>query len=161
MFLCIAADHKHGAVGPHFNFSAEQMVVGVTKTEGSTAWLFDEAYTKGDPFAYDNCYYCPPMHGHAKAVMETGDGVKVSNPYQKPRLLYAHLVRRYSSANGVVAEFTAGSGTLAATCAFYDDLRRRTGAFLLFNPCFHFSINVVSLNSRRELYRDLKAPLTS
>lgn len=131
--MCRPADYKHGTVGRHWNYSFEPMVVAVTKvapspgSEPSDSWVHGEPYVKaGDPHSYDTCYFCPPMAGTAKAKMHK-DGNEVHNPYQKPQVLYAHLVRRFSTENGVVAEFTAGSGTLAAACASFPDLRGRTG----------------------------------
>lgn len=46
--------------------------------------------------------------------------------------LYDYVVNRFSAPGATIAEFTAGSGTLAATCALKPRLRDRKGAYL---PC--------------------------
>lgn len=100
--------------------------MALKKVDGSVEWAFKEPFACDDAFAYDNTVYCPPMQGAKKVTMGSG-GSAVHNPYQRPQVLLAHFVRRFSTANGVVAELTGGSGTLAAACANTDDLRGRTG----------------------------------
>ena len=123
------ADYKHGNPGQHWNYSAEQVVVAVTKVKGSMEWVFQPPYVpdRSDEFAFDNCYYCPPLMGPNRVQFNTPDGT-VANPYQKPQILYSHLVQRFSTKDSVIAEFTGGSGTLAAACANTRSLRDRTGA---------------------------------
>jgi hypothetical protein len=104
-------------------------------TPPSTDWVFESAYINlQDPTQFDNTIYCPPMSGPQKVQLQIGNTL-VSNPCQRPMLLYRRLVQRFSTDGGVVAEFTGGSGTLAATCATFDDLRARSGEPSSSLPC--------------------------
>lgn len=110
----------------------------VTKdATGSTEWIFRPPYVPTpEPHLFDNCVYCPPMNATVR-VNNDGD----TNPYQKPQALYRKLVSRYSSENGVISEFTAGSGTLAAVCARVPELRDRTGTSHC-TPRYEFALSV-------------------
>ncbi len=134
LVFSLSPDYKHGTAGRHWNYSTEPFLVAATKYTTSasappnTDWLFEKPYMDpSDPLDYDNSHFCPPMQGTKKVSMSLGSEV-VNNLCQRPMLLYRHLVLRFSTSQGLVAEFTGGSGTLAATCANFADLRERSGA---------------------------------
>ena len=85
-------------------------VHNVQKTKAgrpNTDWLFEASFVNSAA-DYDSCWYCPPLMG-SMMVRLTVDGVELGNPFQKPQLLYAGLVTRFSPAGSVIAELTAGS----------------------------------------------------
>ena len=75
------------------------------------------------PYCREDKIFCPP---NAKPFVFGN----VSNPYQKPLPLYFELLHRFTNDSDVVAEFTAGSGTLAVACTVgaFDD--RHGGLFV-------------------------------
>lgn len=93
------------------------------------AWLYGADFVKS-PSDHDTSLHFPAMMGNAFVKMKVGDE-EVFNPFQKPQLLFRKLVERYSPPHSVIADFTAGSGTLAATCASYPELHNRSGMRML------------------------------
>ena len=64
---------------------------------------------------------CPPIR--KSFISDQGN----SNKTQKPIPLYWELLERFSRPGSTVAEFTAGSGTLAVACMLRPSLQDRIG----------------------------------
>lgn len=117
------------------------------KTEGrdsstTPAYLFEAPLIDpSDPAAYQTTWYCPPLLGNKKAVLHLragGEMREIRNPFQKPLLLMSAIIHRFSPPNSVVVDFTAGSGTTAAACAWYPQLLDRTGRYRRFTDVWLF-----------------------